>query len=111
MNYTNKQQLLNNMLLIGVCHEICGLFFLETSCEMNQTQDKVGRDSQWGAALSKPSVKDCEQYCLENQTCESIHFEGTTCFIYYQSTLLDDKIGAFYSKKQCYDTQCKYFCL
>lgn len=70
---------------------------------------KVGMDSQWGEFLSQISIEACEQYCLDNQTCKSIHYDSFTCFIYYQTTQLQDEDGAVYSKKQCFSSQCKYF--
>ncbi|XP_052070983.1 uncharacterized protein LOC127709457 isoform X3 [Mytilus californianus] len=78
----------------------------DTSCAMIRQANKAGRDAQWGEEPRTISnIEACEQYCLVNQNCESIHFESNFCFIYNQTTLLDDKNGAVYSKKQCYNTQ------
>ncbi|CAC5408157.1 Fibropellin-3 [Mytilus coruscus] len=67
--------------------------------------NKAGKDSQWGEAPRKISIEACEQYCLGNQNCESIHYESGFCFIYNQTTPTDDKDGAVYSKKNCSNTQ------
>lgn len=85
------------------------LICLDTSCEMIRVQSKAGTDAHWGEAPRKISMEACEQYCLGNQNCESIHFESDTCFIFNQTTLLREKVGAVYSKKLCSYTQCKYY--
>lgn len=84
---------------------------LDASCEMISQPNKAGEDTKW-AETKRLSTEDCKQYCLDNLNCESIHLEFISsgsgyCFIYYQTTMLSDKDGALYFKKQCSDTRCK----
>lgn len=77
------------------------------SCKMEDQVSKAGSDDDWIQTSETKNItfEKCKSYCLQTKKCLAVHFEGTFCFVYVNTTELIHKDDATFSKKNCKDTQ------